>query len=158
MRRMFGSSSAMRTIGTYVVRSRAGVPVGALWRASDADFPSERSFVVNLCPSEIRSTSSATESIACSIRSSLAATSLGIWGFFDWESIRLEYDLTKGTPMTRMIAVAKKPSGTTISGPISKLPENYSVRSHIKTPGELLCAVPYQDFLSASTPSAGIVS
>src|SRR2546423_2938280 len=122
MRRIFGSSSAMRTIGTYVVRSRAGVPVGALWRASDADFPSERSFVVNRCPSEIRSTSSATESIACSIRSSLATTSLGICGFLDSASRRREYARARGTPTARTIAVTNAPSGTATSGPISRLP------------------------------------
>src|SRR6267143_545870 len=70
----------------------------------------------------MRSTSSATESIACSIRSSLAATSLGICGFLDWASMRREYARARGTPTARMIAVTKAPSGTATSGPISRLP------------------------------------
>ena len=43
---------------------------GGSARAASAPGRSESSFVVKRCPSEIRSTSTAIESIACSIRSS----------------------------------------------------------------------------------------
>src|SRR3954469_2197474 len=114
--RMFGSSSAMRTVGTYVLRS-GGAEEGWICRGSPR--PSERSRVVNRCPSEIRSTSIATASIACSIRSSLPVTSDGMRGFFPSASILREYARATGTPIASTTAVANAPSGTTISGPIS---------------------------------------
>src|ERR1700681_1976317 len=118
MRRMFGSSSAMRTMGTYVARS-GGDDDDLICRASSAPLPSERSLVVKRWPSEIRSTSSATESSACSMRSRRSVTSAGRRGFFDSASILREYARAIGTPMARTMAQAKAPSGTTISGPIS---------------------------------------
>src|SRR3954463_8959423 len=65
----------------------------------------------------MRSTSMATASIACSIRSSRSVTSLGNRRFLDCASILREYALTSGIPITITIAVANAPSGTTISGP-----------------------------------------
>src|SRR6476469_8337130 len=117
---MFGSSSAMRTIGTYVVRF-GGAEEDWICRDSTPR-PSESSFVVKRCPSEIRSTSMATASSACSMRSSLLVTSTGRRGFLDSASIRREYARESGIPIAQMIAVAKAPRGTTISGPISVHP------------------------------------
>src|SRR3954467_477322 len=110
----------MRTIGTYVERFCAdeagscGAPTGAR--------PSDSNFVVNRWPSEILSTSMATASSDCSIRSSLPVTSIGTRGFLASESILRAYALVSGIPIAQMIAVANAPSGTTISGPISTRP------------------------------------
>src|SRR5215210_2955669 len=121
MRRMFGSSSAMRTIGTYVLRSCGDLLPGGICRASPPR-PSERSLVVNRWPSVMRSTSIAIESSACSIRSRRSVTSRGSPGFLASASIRRDQARASGIPMAQMMAVANAPRGTTISGPISGLP------------------------------------
>src|SRR5207248_9577561 len=103
-------------IGTYVGRFCAGAPGDTC--GGDATRPSESSFVVNRWPSEMRSTSIATASSDCSIRSNRPVTSSGTRGFFDSESILRAYARATGTPIAQMIAVANAPSGMTISGPM----------------------------------------
>src|SRR6185437_1943027 len=134
MRRKLGSSSMMRIspFGVISARYRAsplpGARNGGFAGALPAAFArmlsgarSDNNLVVNRCPSEMRSTSSATESMACSIRVSRSTRSLGrILGSIPC-AMRLAYALASGTPTQITATIPKKLNGTRTSGPTDRL-------------------------------------
>src|SRR6185437_2572742 len=86
---------------------RAGGSTGGVPARSD------RSLVVKRCPSEMRSTSTAMESIACSMCSRRCITSGGTVAPIEWRSMRLANALASGTPMATTPHMTKNAMGTT---------------------------------------------
>src|SRR6185312_14344513 len=133
IRRRLGSSSMMRISPSGVIsaRYRASLLPGArdgtlpgtprcAFAGSASGARSDNSLVVNRCPSEMRSTSTATDSMACSIRVNRSVRSLGNAFGSTPRSMRLACARASGNPTTIATTMSIPQIGTRTSGPTNR--------------------------------------